>query len=261
MTNSFFFPAEVMIRRFAVGHNLDGEKAVVADPWPIIRPGNPAGGVTSDAIDQLKYMRFHMGDGLTAKGERILTPESMRLMQTPMVPTGEGRWVGLTWSIGEYDGVKVCGHGGTTNGQESDFWFAPQLGIGLTVMTNLDRGDVAHRAAHKWANEHLLGVQPRLPETLSLTNDRLAEYNFTCLTSANDFLSIVPHDGGLCITHRLQTEDQTGALPPMHARFYDRDQFLVLDGILENARGEFLRDESGRIGWMRLGGRIQRRTK
>ncbi len=261
MNNSFFFPADVMVHRFSVGHYLDGENVIVATPWPVPRFAAPAGGITSDALDQIKYMRFCMGDGLTAKGERLLTPESMRLMKTPMAPQGDGSWVGLTWTINDLNGVKIYNHGGTTYGQESDFWYAPEQGVALTVMTNLDRGDIAHKAARKWAWEHFLGVVEQFPQTQDLPAAQLAEYKFTCLTSTGDSLNISPNDGGILITHRLQTEDQSGALPPMQARFFEKDHFLVLEGIFENAKGEFLRRDDGSIGWMRLGGRIQRRAE
>jgi CubicO group peptidase (beta-lactamase class C family) len=263
MTNSFFFPADVMIRRFAVGHYVDGERVIVAEPWPIPRGSNPAGGITSDALDQIKYMRFQMGDGLTASGERILAPESMRMMKTPQVPRGDGSYVGLTWSIEELDGVKIYSHGGTTFGQESSFWLAPEQGVALTVMTNLDQGHKVLKAANDWAREHFLGI-PGHEETAThdLPAEALAEYSFTMLTATGDFLDVAPQDGGLLLTYRPQGEGApAGGLPPMQARFFDRDRFVVLDGILENHKGEFLRKDDGQIGWTRLGGRIQKRAE
>jgi CubicO group peptidase (beta-lactamase class C family) len=261
MNNSFFFPGEVMLRRFAVGHILEEQSVVVADPWPVPRFAAPAGGVNSDACDQLKYMHFHMGDGSTSKGERLLTPESLRLMQTPMAPLGDGNWVGLTWTIEDIDGVRFYSHGGTTNGQESDFWMAPRANTALTVMTNLDRGNVLHADLSAWVKEHYLGVVKQFPSTTSLTERELAAFTADFVTSSNDLVKVTPFKGGILLTHVLQTqpeENEPGgqALPPMHAKYIEGDRFLVFDQPFKDATCEFLRREDGEIAWMRIGGRI-----
>jgi CubicO group peptidase (beta-lactamase class C family) len=261
MNNSFFFPGEVMLRRFAVGHILDGENLVVADPWPIIRAGNPAGGVASDVVDQLRYMRFHMGDGTAPNGQRLLSAESMQTMQTSMVPCGDGDWVGLTWTVEEIDGVRFYSHGGTTNGQESDFWISPEKRIALTVLTNLDKGDLIHKALRVWVREHFMGLVRQLPVPIHLPEERLADYTAVFFTSTGDTLEICPYESQILITHvlgrKLEPDEPPGdAIAPMRADFFAQDRFLVLDPPFKNAQGEFLRSSDGEIAWMRLGGRI-----
>lgn len=261
MNNSFFFPGEVMLHRFAVGHILEEQGPVVADPWPVPRFAAPAGGVYSDALDQMKYMHFHMGDGVAASGERLLTAQSLGLMQSPMAPMGDGNHVGLTWTVEEIDGVKFCSHGGTTNGQESDFWMAPQANTALTVMTNLDQGNRLHADLSAWVKKHFLGVVKRLPPTISLGEEQLATYTADFLTSSNDLVKITPCEGGLLLRHVLQNrpgENGPGgqALPPMHAKYVEGDRFLVFDQPFKDATCEFLRREDGEIGWLRIGGRI-----
>ncbi len=261
MTNSFFFPEDVMLRRFAVGHLLDGESALVADPWPIIRGGHPAGGVASDVIDQLKYARFHLGDGTGPRGERLLRPASLRLMQTPQVPMGDGNWVGLTWTIEELGGVRFYSHGGTTNGQESDFWIAPEKRVAFTTLTNLDQGNRVHEALRAWVREHYLGIVKEIPRTVQASPEELAGYTSSYYTSTGDLLEFRPEAGGLMITHVLVAHpgEEAGAgspIPPMRAGLIAPDRFLVLDSPFENAPGEFLRGADGGIRWMRLGGRI-----
>lgn len=260
MTNSFFFPQEVMLRRFAVGHWLEGEEAVVASPWPIMRAGNPAGGVTSDAIDQVRYMQFHLGDGAAAQGKRLLQTEALQQMQAPQFPMGDGSHVGLTWSVEEIGGVKIVGHGGTTNGQESDFWLAPDQGLGITVLTNLDQGNKVHKAVREWVYEHYLGIRQELPATMAIPQEELVQYALTFLTSTGDYLKAVPHEGGIMLQHSLanptEGEPGGGTLAPMRARFTAEDRFLVLDEPFQDALGAFLRKPDGEIGWLRLGGRI-----
>ena len=64
MTHSFFFPEDVMVRRFVVGHFAAADRAAsLALPWAIGRANHPAGGVVSTIPDLLRYARFHLGDG------------------------------------------------------------------------------------------------------------------------------------------------------------------------------------------------------
>jgi CubicO group peptidase (beta-lactamase class C family) len=140
LKHSFFFPEEVMVHSFAVGHNVVDDVAQVATPWALARTANPAGGLASSAGDQLRYARFHMGDGTAEDGTRVLSPESMALMQTPMASAGVDREVGLSWFLREIEGVRIVEHGGGTNGQVSEFMFAPERNFALTLLTNANRG-------------------------------------------------------------------------------------------------------------------------
>ncbi len=85
MEMSFFGAADSITHRCAVGHTvLDAEdpekaRAEVARPWALARNANCVGGLISTVKDQLRYARFHLGDGLAESGERLLTPESMAL--------------------------------------------------------------------------------------------------------------------------------------------------------------------------------------
>jgi len=92
LSMTFYFPHDVMTYRFAAGHEIVDRSAKVARPWPIGRAGHPVGGVVSTVIDLLKYARFHM-----SAGSGLLKPETIKLMQTPIV-TGSGLDVfGLSW--------------------------------------------------------------------------------------------------------------------------------------------------------------------
>jgi CubicO group peptidase (beta-lactamase class C family) len=83
LTRSYLFPTEVMVHGFAAGHAGSGDKPVVLQPWPIVRGAVPAGRVVASMTDQLRYARFHLGDGSTEGGGRLLSRESIELMQSP----------------------------------------------------------------------------------------------------------------------------------------------------------------------------------
>ena len=49
--------------------------------------------------------------------------------------------------------------------------------------------------------------------------------------------------------------------PPTRVAFIGKDLLLALDGPAKDTRAEFLRDATGTIIWMRVGGRLHPRGK
>ncbi|HVF24238.1 MAG TPA: serine hydrolase domain-containing protein, partial [Anaerolineales bacterium] len=75
---SFFYPSDILFtHRFVVGHQMVKDKVQVARPWAIGRAGNGVGGVVSTVHDLLMYARFHMGDGKSASGKRVMARRSL----------------------------------------------------------------------------------------------------------------------------------------------------------------------------------------
>ena len=262
MARTYFFPEEVMVHSFAVGHNVVDDKARVATPWNLPRTANPAGGLTSSAGDQLRYARFHMGDGTAAGGERILSPESMALMQTPVISAGDDMSMGLTWFIREVGDVRIVQHGGGTNGQISAFMFAPERGFALTILTNANRGGELNEEVMAWALRHYLSVAEPEPTPLDRTDEQRAVYAgryAAALTS----VELAPRDGALVLemsyTGEFPADEAPPVPPPARAALYAEDKIVVLDGPFKGTKAEFLRGPEGGITWLRLGGRIHRR--
>jgi CubicO group peptidase (beta-lactamase class C family) len=114
---SFLFPADVLTHCFAVGHATIADKTVVLRPWQLTRACGPAGGITASMIDQLRYARFHLGDGTSEDGARILTAESIAMMQTPGNAGMLDIKMGLAWMTRDIGGIRRVFHGGGTYGQ------------------------------------------------------------------------------------------------------------------------------------------------
>src|SRR5262249_59097361 len=72
---------EFMVQRFAAGHTTRDGRTTLQRPFS---PSTSvtAGGVGLCMTDLLAYARFHMGDGLTANGDRVLKRESVEQMRT-----------------------------------------------------------------------------------------------------------------------------------------------------------------------------------
>jgi CubicO group peptidase (beta-lactamase class C family) len=257
MDNSFFFPADVISRRFAVGHRVDEKDGVVVErPWALARSAHAVGGLCSSARDQMRYARFHLGDGAAAGGERLLSAETMAAMQSPGCPANLGRQMGLSWILKELGGERLVMHGGATNGQLSAFVMVPARGFALTVLTNADEGSMLHDEVVKWALGHYLGLVE--PEATHLTLDAAAldEYLGTYTARLGDLELYVadgqpmarqiPHGGFPDVD-----SPPSPAPPPSRIAFFAPDGVIALDPPLINMKAEFLRDDAGRIVWLR----------
>jgi CubicO group peptidase (beta-lactamase class C family) len=270
MDRSFFF-AEVMITyRVAAGHEEPhGEGATrptVARPWAVPRAAAPAGGIVSTVRDQLRYARFHLGAGTAPDGTRLLTPESMALMQTSQVAANNDQQMGITWFLRDVEGTRIVAHGGATNGQESAFLLIPSRRFAMTVLTNSSRGSDLNRDVTRWALEHYLGLHDRDPEPLAATADELMAYTGHYSAAAADVdLTVQGTDLIVQLTPKggFPTPDSPAepAPPPVRAALAGPDAILVLDEPLQGLRGEFLRGPDGQIAWLRAGGRVMRRER
>ncbi len=261
LAHTYFFPEEVMTHSFVVGHNVVDGVPKVATPWALPRANNPAGGLTSSAGDQLRYARFHMGDGTAADGTRVLSRESIRLMQTPSVQAADDESMGLAWFIRDSGGVRTVRHGGATYGQISTFMFAPAQDFALTVLTNANSGAELTEEVTKWALEHYLGLVEPMPTPLEWTEAQLAAYagRYTAPMTVAD---LVMRDGSLVLQLSYSdypADEPPPVPPPARVALYAEDKMLVLDGPWKDLRSEFLRGPAGDITWLRLGGRIHKR--
>jgi CubicO group peptidase (beta-lactamase class C family) len=267
MDRSFFFPDDVITYRFAVGHLTRDEKPTVARPWSIGRALNPVGGISSTVRDQLRYARFHLGDGTTTDGTRLLSRELLVHMRQPVVAAGYATGsLGVTWMIGTVGGVTRVRHGGATLGQLSAFELAPERGFALTVLTNADHGDELHRNATAWAFEHFLGAVEPEPPKLELTSEQLGEFAGRYEQPYVDH-DLTVSDGGLILQSRPKLGFPRNDLPPAPTPPPTRlslvagERLIALDPPFKGVLGDFLRDPDGRVGWIRFGSRLARRAR
>ncbi len=260
MAQSSFFPAEVMLSRFAAGHAVNEGKASVSRPWPIPRASNPAGGISSSAREQLRYARFHMGDGSGADGSRVLAPESLAAMQDPHADGPLDRKQGLAWILRDVRGARLVLHGGATNGQQSAFLMAPDAGFAIAVLTNSSTGGRVHTDLVKLALKLYLGVDDADPRPIEAGRETLAEFTGRYQGFMGD-IEIKLDDEGLSLSSlpresagRLSEavpQPQTFRIAPCAA-----DRFVVTSGLAEGAEAELLRDKAGAVAFLRYGLRV-----
>jgi CubicO group peptidase (beta-lactamase class C family) len=262
MEDASFFPEEIITKAFAVGHDAppgDPNGApVVQEPWALARCVNPAGGLVASVADELRYARFHLGDG-TANGTKVLSAEGLERMRAPLGPGGSTPLlvvenVGLSWQLRTRDGVTLVSHAGGTYGQQSNLALVPERGFAVTVLTNANAGAVLATEATDWAVERFLGLAPPAMRPVSLPPERLAEYAGEYVVPANGGTIRVSEGGGsLRLALHVPGQDQ----PEIESDV----QFIGADLMTMNYMGltifgDFVRDDAGKVAWVRFVGRM-----
>jgi CubicO group peptidase (beta-lactamase class C family) len=267
MDMSFYFPDDIMItHRFVVGHYTEDKKVKVSRPWAIGRAGAPVGGVVSTVKDLLTYARFHMGDGKSPGGEKLLSAKSLKEMKKPHCPSSGLQQICLTWFLREKEGLKIYSHGGATHGQRAGLYFLPEKQFALAVMANSEEASTITNGALGWALKTYFDMDMFVPKPVETPEEQLEEYVGFYELPLTAF-SIERKNGALIVNEiprgGFPTPDVPPgpASPPMRAALYEKDKLIVLDEPMKNNPGEFLRGEDGKLAYMRLSGRVHKKTK
>ena len=258
MAESVFFAEDAIAFRVAVGHLVRDERAEVARRWALPRNAHAAGGITSTARDQIRYARFHLGDGTAPDGARLLSAEGLRAMREPIGPRGA---IGLSWWLRTVDGVRIASHGGTTAGQQAEFVLVPDRGFGITVLTNSSRGHALGRELVRLALREYCGLDDREAETRTARAGQL-EAIAGRYEIARGQLELRAEGGELFLT--LGPRPGVAAPPngwppfppPARCGLVGDDELVVLEGPGKGSRVEVLRDGAGAIQWIRFGLRL-----
>jgi len=263
--HSAFSLDEIPGASVAVPHLIDANGEAVAQPayFAIPRGLNPAGGLISSARDQLRWARFHLGDG-----GRLLSARSMHLMQSHPGPGGtlfvELDGVGVTWLLRPTaEGPKVVQHGGDWTGEHSGFLMVPERGFALTVLTNSEGGPalLADLFADDWALRLFAGVHnlPAVPRALPA--DALAAFTGTYTVEQVGFDGVLVTGQAELVADAGQLSVRSGDEELARLAFYRKDYVLILapDGTDSHSRANFVRGADGQVAWLRLGGRLYRR--
>jgi CubicO group peptidase (beta-lactamase class C family) len=277
LTSTYFFMNEIITRRFAVGHNQRPDGTIhVARPWALPRGGAPAGGMSANAADQLAWARFHLGDGTASDGTRVLSQDLLARMKEPTVDmrgSALGDYVGISWLLKDVEGVRLVGHGGTTNGQHSSFVMVPERDFAFIALTNCGpNGPQLNDEIEKWALQAYLGIVEPEPVPLNLSDTELAQYTGDYETIAA-IVHVKVDAGKLWATVEIKPEmlkvlreqlaEEETEQPPVPLGIIDRDgdRYVVTDGPAKGMKGYFARNADGAVEAVHLGGRLATKVK
>jgi CubicO group peptidase (beta-lactamase class C family) len=269
LAHSFFDRDDIMTRRFATGHNRGEDKELsVARLWRRWRGENPGGGLASSAADQLRWARFHLGEGHSDDGVPVLPAAVLRRMQEPTVAlrgSALGDSIGIGWFLRDVDGVRTIGHAGSANGQFAEVLLVPERAFAVVSLANAGPDGIPfNTAVVRWALQTYLGVTDQDPEPLPHNETRARE---VVGSYGNEVMTLtIDSDGArMWLEVLMRPEIRRAAdkelppdYPPAGIGFLpgDRDEYIITDGGMKGQLGFFTRDESGTVIGVDLAGRL-----
>lgn len=251
MERSFFFPHQVMLHRFAVGHEAGGR---VLSPWAIPRGMNAAGGISCHIHDLLRYGEYHLGGGPPLLRRENLA--EMHRRQAPSLPHMAG--CGLAWMISGSGEEKRLWHTGGTNGQESALTIVPQQQLAFGMMTNGDKGTALYARFNKAVLSEFCGIELPEPRAIASSPEALAQFVGAYRGIMREIELRMENDALVALiraTGAWPADDATSEQSAAAARCGD-DQLMILDGDHKNTRADVIRDDCGEIRYLRFGSRL-----
>lgn len=261
MANATYHPWQVMHRRFAVGHDASKPNAIPL--WSIGLSSASLGGLITTAEDLLIYARFWLENGITSKGERLLSEDGLKAMFDLAPVGGVPEQLGLSWFGHHLYGVPLYWHGGQTAGQTARLVMMPERDFSLAILTNSNQGSELTQHLTHWFLTNVVGLTRQPAIATEKAPDSLDEYvgEYEAVLSrvrverdGDALVGRVASRGGFPeVGVPALSEDYSDAFP-LH--FFAPDGVFIPDG--HDTRAEFLRDADGRIAWLRVGGRLLR---
>ena len=281
MDSAYLFPEEAISYPVAAGHTAGDDGTVATSPlWAVPRCVHPTGGLILPITYQLKYARFHLGDGRAADGTRLLAPSLLAEMRTAHGPgmaaaitaNAEVYGVGVGWALERIDGVQIVTHNGGTVGQAAVLALVPERQFAVGVFANArPAGEQLHYEIATWALAELAGLSQPLPSTYDLPAERLAQYVGRYAVNVDvpggggesQVVEVAADGGGLSVTvYESEASESTPANelkqagPVARLAFFRDDAVLVTTGDHTSLGADFVRDGSGRVRWFRWGARV-----
>ena len=122
-----------------------------------------------------------LADGGTFNGQPLLKPETLAFIvrsQTPVDTTGPGgqplsppaelRAYALSWVTESYRGTRLVWHNGSIDGMSAWVGMAPDLRLGVAILSNLDdanlRNAIFYRIVNSYTDNELTDLGPELLE-------------------------------------------------------------------------------------------------
>ena len=263
--------SDIVVNRFAVGHVEAPDGRPFVQQTFTLGSTLPAGGTAMTMRNLLAYAEFHLGDG-TVASDRVLKRETLRLMQTPQLKKqGYDEEMGLGWHLRPVGGVKTAAHGGTFAGHILLLELVPEKNFAVAILTNSSTGwrliqDVERDALREYCGAQFSsnqaighrGLNETLPSASALPRQpNLATYVGRYERPMNT-VDVRVESEHLVAQVRPRSRDADAAMPLV---FYGPDRAFVTAGPGQNESVEFLRDGSGAVQWIRLTGRIARRSE
>jgi CubicO group peptidase (beta-lactamase class C family) len=263
---------DIVTHRFALGHRVSADgTATVVRPFTL-GSTTPAGGVAMSLSDLLAYARFHLGDGMSAAGARVLTRATLEQMRTPQLrKQATDDDMGIGWHLRTVGDLHTAAHGGTFAGHILLLELVPEKDFAFAILTNAGNGWRLIQDVERAALRSYEGATSR-------TNQAIAHRGLNETLPAVDALAgqpdVTPYVGRYVRPmNAVVARAETGRLvlqvrpnsgtpePDMPVAFFGPDRAVVTSGPEQGASIEFVRRVDGAVQWVRVTGRIARRAE
>lgn len=132
-------------KNVASAHVKVNEKIIPLDKdWPYLGwsyTAGPAGSITSNITDMVKWLSFQMNEG-KIKDKQLISENNMNVMHAPITPMthnadGNNLFYGLGWVYKENTPLPIIWHDGEVTGMKSMVAFVPNAKVGIVILSNL----------------------------------------------------------------------------------------------------------------------------
>ncbi len=181
LTHAANFPEDLLFHPVALGYQ---RASVTAEPvrvnvWALPRSMAPAGGtLCASAGDLVRFAQMFLAGGWSFNGRQVLSPESVRTMQTPQVDL-PARVTAQKWCTGPYwkqwGADTIYGHSGTNSGGSSMLLWIPSKNVAIATIANVPNQGypMADRIFDKVFPEMFGIAKPKAPTPASVTPTRV----------------------------------------------------------------------------------------
>lgn len=265
MSRTFTRLPDAITYRLSLGHREQGGRTQVLRPFQTTS-GTTAGGVMTSLTDLMRYARFHLMADADAGGKPWLTRDVLDNMKMPRLKKNStADEMGIAWHLRRLTGVQTAAHGGTLNGHCLLVELVPSRNLAFAIFTNHTDGwrliqDVEQATLKQFAG---IGLAPNQPighrgvnEAMSFhsqplaTQPSLAEYVGTYRRPPSGNVQVREENGALVVSG--------GGPNGTTLTFYGKDVAYATAGSYVGSPFEFVRTPEGRVGWIRVNGRIAR---
>ncbi|MFK0046206.1 serine hydrolase domain-containing protein [Streptomyces sp. NPDC090741] len=165
LTHTMTLPEEALRFRAAMGHlGEPGQDPDPAPEWDMMpRSAGPYGRVIATAGDLARFARMHLAGGVAEDGTRVLSGETVALMQDRVVDCPD-KWTvssdgwGLGWTLYDWNGIPGYGHDGASIGQYGYLRVVPSAGVAVALLTNGGGAREVYAALYRELLAELAGV-------------------------------------------------------------------------------------------------------